>query len=396
MLRITAALAALLALSVSMPITAARAQDSGSMPAAGRTYKIAVGDQLSISASGIAEIGVREVAVGPDGRISVPLIGQLSVVGLTLSQLEERLRKGISKFYLRPNVSVGLIRVNQERFINVIGPAERSSKIPMKDGWRVLDAMAGAGGVPTDRLEFYEVVLLRGSTKIPLDMRKLIQEKNPAQNLVLQDRDTIFITAIDDSKRAVTVFGQVQKTGPVLLPSDGSIATVIALSGGFTPLADRSQAYIEREGAKIQVDLLKLDRGEVKEVLQIGDKLYIPENKKRYRVVGAVSKSGEQLYPDDHKITLAEALANAQLPPTGADLKKVRVTREGANSGSVVQTINVEKMMKEGDLSSDMIIQPGDTITVPVGKQSGSGVQGLQTGIYIISSLIGILAFFKR
>ena len=364
--------------------------------AVARSYKISVGDILSISATGIPEIGLRELAVGPDGRISVPLVGQLSVVGLTLAQLEERLKKGVAKFYLRPNISVGLTRVNPERFINVIGPADRSSKIAMKEGWRVLDALASAGGVPTDRLEFYSVQLLRGATKIALDMSKLIKESNPAQNMFLEQGDTIFITTIDDSKRAVTVYGQVMKTGPVLLPSDGSIATVISLSGGFTERADRAQCYIEREGRKISIDLTKLDQGEAKEQLQIGDKLYIPENKKRYRVVGAVAEPGEKLYPDDRKLTLFEVLSIAKLPVIGADLKKIRVTRAGTGNDSVIQTVNVEKMMKEGDPASDIAILPGDTVTVVAGKQSGNGIQTLQSGLYIISGLIGVLAFFKR
>jgi polysaccharide export outer membrane protein len=360
-----------------------------------RSYKIAVGDILSISAAGIPEIGQREVAVGPDGRISVPLVGQLSVVGLTLAQLEDKLKKGVAKFYLRPNIGVGLIKVNAERFVSVIGPAERSSKIPMKDGWRILDALATAGGLPTDRLEFYKVQLVRGNNKIPLDMIKLIKEQDPAQNRILEEGDTIFITTIDESQRAVTVFGQIQKTGPVLLPSDGSIATVIALSGGFTPKADRAQSYIERDGKKISVDLTKLDQGIVKEQLQIGDKLYIPENKNRYRVVGAVGEPGEKLYPDDRKLTLSEVLTDAKIPVQGANLKKIHLTRAGSGTASVVQTINVEKMMKDGDPTSDVEILPGDIITVDATKQSG-GLQSLQSGLYLISGLIGVLAFFKR
>ena len=363
--------------------------------AVAKTYKITAGDILSVSAMGIPEIGTREVIVAPDGRISVPLVGQLLVQGLTLPQLEDRLRKSVSKFYLRPNISVGLVRINPDRFVNVIGPAERSNKIPMKDGWRVLDALASAGGIPTDRLEFYTVSLLREETKIPLDMRKLIQDQDPAQNLVLTPGDTIFITAIDDSKRAVTVFGQVTKTGPVLLPSDGSVTTVISLSGGFTQLADRANAYIERDGNKIPLDLTKLDQGAVKEVLKIGDKLYIPENKKRYRVVGAVLDPGEKLYPDDRKITLSEVLSTAKLPVQGVDMKKIRVTRAGAGEVSVVQTINVEKMLKEGDTTNNIEILPGDIITVP-DKKAGGGIQSLQSGLWIMSSLIGIVSFLRR
>jgi polysaccharide biosynthesis/export protein len=396
MLRLLCALTALsLVCGLAQPVQARQKPPTG---AAARTYKIAVGDMLSISAAGIPEIGPgRELTVAPDGRISLPLVGQILAAGLTLVQLENKLKQALSKVYLRPGISVGLIRVNQERFVNVFGPGDRSSKQPMKDGWRVLDALASAGGVPNERLEFYQLKLVRGATQIPLDLRELVQSKSAAQNLELKENDSIFITPIDETKRTVTVSGMVAKQGPVLIPSDGSIATVIALSGGFTQMADRANVQIEREGKKITVDLTKIDQGEVKEQLQIGDKLFIPENKKRYYLVGMVAKSGEQLYPDDRKLKLSEVLSNAQVPINGAELKKVSVNRAGTDGKQVIQVLNVTKMMKEGDKATDVDIDilPGDTVTIPPSKQ-GNGAQSLQNTLFTISTLFGILSFIRR
>jgi polysaccharide export outer membrane protein len=401
---LTLALAALFALSMLGGLSgAAHARQTPPSGAAARTYKITIGDALSVSASGIPEIGPgREVVVAPDGRISLPLVGQMLAVGLTISQLEAKLKKALEKYYLRPGISVGLIRAN-ERFVNVIGPGEKSGKVLMKDGWRILDAMAAAGSVPTERLEFFKLELLRGATRMQLDLRELIQSKSTARNLKLEENDTILITPIEESKRTVTVSGQVIRTGPILLPSDGSIATVIALSGGFTPLADRANVQIEREGKQIIIDLTRLDQGKILdqgkvengEKLEIGDKLFVPENRKRFYLTGMVAKAGEQLYPDDRKPKLSEVLSNAQVPPVGADLKNIRITREGTDGKQVIQTINVTKMMKEGDKATDVDILPGDTITVPAGKQGG-GMQNLQNSIWLVSTLIGIFAFIRR
>jgi polysaccharide biosynthesis/export protein len=399
---LTLTLAALLALSTLGGLGgAAQARQNPPVGAAARTYKITIGDVLSVSASGIPEIGPgREIAVAPDGRISLPLVGQILAAGLTIAQLEAKLKKALEKYYLRPGISVGLLKVN-ERFVNVIGPGDKSGKVVMKDGWRILDAMAAAGSVPTERLEFFKLELLRGATRIQLDLKELIQSKSAARNLELRENDTILITPIEESKRTVTVSGQVMRTGPVLLPSDGSIATVIALSGGFTPLADRANVQIERDGKQITIDLTRLDQGKVgngeqlQEQLQIGDKLFVPENRKRFYLTGMVAKAGEQLYPDDRKPKLSEVLSNAQVPPVGADLKNIRITREGTDGKQVIQTVNVTKMMKEGDKASDMEILPGDTVTVPAGKQSG-GIQNLQNSLWLISSVIGIFAFIRR
>lgn len=394
MRRLTLSLAALLSLSLLGGISqSAFARQDAPAGTALKTYKITTGDILIISAAGIPEIGPsREVVVAPDGRISLPLVGQVSAAGQTVAQLENAIRKKLEKFYLRPGISVGLVKAN-ERFVNVIGPGDKSSKTLMKDGWRVLDAMTAAGSVPTERLEFFKLELLRGATRIPLSLAELIQSKSTALNIELKENDTILITTIDEAKRAVTVSGQVLKTGPVILPSDGSIATVIALAGGFTPAADRANVQIEREGKQITVNLTRLDTAGSEERLQIGDKLFVPENRKRYYMAGMVARGGEQPYPDDRKLKLSEVLS-AQVPATGADLKNIRVTREGADGKQVIQTVNITKMMKEGDKSSDMEILPGDTITVPAGKQSGT--QGLQNGLWIISSVLGIFSFLRR
>jgi polysaccharide export outer membrane protein len=392
-------MATLLTLSVvgttSVPASAQKPNPPKPAPVV-KTYKIAIGDLLQISAPGISEIGAsREVIVAPDGRISLPLVGQILASGLTLVQLETRLKQSLDKFYLKPGITVGLLRVNIERFVNVVGPGDKSGRIPMKDGWRVLDALAAAGSVPTERLEFFKIELLRGANRIPLDLKELIRSKSAAQNQVLKEDDTILITAIDEAKRTITVSGFVQKTGQVLLPSDGSLATVISNSGGFLPTADRASVQIEREGATITVDLTKLDQGIVKETLQIGDKIFVPENKKRYYVQNLGGKSGEAMYPDDRKVRLSEVLANAGLPPVGVDLKKISVTRVGTDGKQVIQTVNVTKMVKEGDKSDDMDILPGDTVTIPPGKQ-GNGMQNFQNALWVVSTLFGILTFIRR
>ncbi len=395
MLRLLCALTALVCVcGLAQPVQARQKPPTG---AAAKVYKISVGDMLSVSAAGIPEIGPgRELTVAPDGRISLPLVGQLLASGLTIVQLENKLKQALSKYYLRPGISVGLLRINQERFVNVFGPGDRSSKQPMKDGWRVLDALASAGGVPNERLEFFQIKLVRGATQIPLDLRELIQSKNAAQNLELKENDSIFITPIDETKRTVTVSGYVQKQGPVLIPSDGSLATVIALSGGFAQGADRANVQIERDGKKITVDLTKLDQGIFEEKLEIGDKLFVPENKKRFYIAGGVvGKGGEQLYPDDRKLKLSEVLGNAQLPAVGANFKKVSINRAGTDGKQVIQVVNVTKMMKEGDKTDDIDILPGDTVTIPPSKQGG-GTQSLQNTLFTISTLFGIISFIRR
>jgi polysaccharide biosynthesis/export protein len=136
-----AAVALLLMLSV-----AAAAQDSGEEDA---LYRIGVDDQLQISVWRNPELSV-SVPVRPDGRISVPLIGDVVAGGRSPEEVARDIEAQLAAYVRDPKVAVILTELRSHEFISrvrVTGAVRTPISIPYRQGMTVLDAVLQAGGV---------------------------------------------------------------------------------------------------------------------------------------------------------------------------------------------------------------------------------------------------------
>jgi polysaccharide export outer membrane protein len=112
-------------------------------------YKLAVGDQIQISVWKNPELSLSE-PVRPDGRISVPLVGDVMAVGLTPELLAWTIEQQLSSYVKSPNVTVILTSVRGHEFlsrIRVTGSVERNISLSYHQGMTVLDAVLEAGSL---------------------------------------------------------------------------------------------------------------------------------------------------------------------------------------------------------------------------------------------------------
>ncbi len=338
------------------------------------TFRIGVDDVLLISAIDVPAYANIVSTVLPDGTINIPIVGQVKAVGMTLKELEKVVTQGLAKQFVKPRVAV-ILRERHIRQVSILGSVKQPGKRVMKDGWRIIDAIGDAGGLSSDRLEFFKGELFRVNAVkvVQFDIKSLFQG-DISQNILLDPDDVINISPLDESKTYVQVIGEVQRPGPVITPRDGSIASVLNAAGGPTKAAALSQAKLERNGTIIPIDLRKIVRdGTIPSSTQVepGDKLIVPENKQYIQVLGVVGHPGELVYPDDRTLTVKETIAYAGGVTQGAELKRVSLTRVGQDGKTTRLVINVEKMLKTSDLSDDITVQPGDTIYVPSNPRRG-------------------------
>ena len=359
------------------------------------TYRIAAEDVLDITVLEHAEFN-RVLTVNLDGTIDYPLSGQINVVGMTIAQLKARITRDLAKQYVKPQVSIG-VRERQARTVAILGSVRAPGRRPLKEGEKVLELIADAGGLPSERLEFFVARLIRTSTGevFPVDLVKLYAN-DPTQNLVLTTNDTLLIEVLETSKTTIQVVGEVGKPGPQDVPRDGSIISVLQNAGGPSQRAQLSKVTIERGGQLIYLDMRDYQKNgfDPKEKLIAGDKLIIPENKKEYYIFSPTGKAGTQIYPDDRQLTVYSALAAAGGYTEGVDLKKTRLIHPNADGTSTTRVVDVQNMLKTGDMSADLPVVPGDTISVPpAGARKGLSpfeLIGLATGIFTI------LNYFRR
>jgi polysaccharide export outer membrane protein len=159
------------------------------------TYIIGTDDVLSINVWKEPEVS-RTVPVRSDGRISVPLAGEVQASGETPRQLEKELAAKLRSFISAPEVTVMVTEVKSQKF-NILGQVSRPGTYPLTNGSDVLDAIAMAGGFRDFAKEKSIYVLRKNSdgveSRLPFNYKDVIKGKNSSQNIKLQPRDTIVV-----------------------------------------------------------------------------------------------------------------------------------------------------------------------------------------------------------
>jgi len=158
-------------------------------------YVIGAGDTLQITVWNHPEVSVPVVVVRPDGKITVPLVKELEVLGLTPIQAEQRITKGLSKYYEDPNVAVVVATINSKK-IYVNGAARKEGPLPYTYGMTVMQALSEAGGLTeyAKRKKIYILHQDSGQTyMLEFNYDSVVKGQNMEQNIVLLPGDTIVI-----------------------------------------------------------------------------------------------------------------------------------------------------------------------------------------------------------
>lgn len=113
------------------------------------SYKMAVGDEIHISVWRNPDLSLTE-PIRPDGKISMPLVGDIKAAGLTPEQLATIIKRRLSSYIKAPNVTVILTSLQGHAFlsrIRVTGSVTKSISLTYHQGMTVLDAVLEAGSV---------------------------------------------------------------------------------------------------------------------------------------------------------------------------------------------------------------------------------------------------------
>ncbi len=159
------------------------------------TYVIGDDDVLAINVWKELEL-TRVVTVRSDGRISLPLAGEVQAAGETPPQLEQEITNRLRGFITDPQVTVIVQEIKSQKF-NILGQVVRPGSYPLITGTTVVDAVATAGGF-RDFAKRKSTYVLRknsggGETRILFNYEKFIKGKNGIQNIELKPGDTVVV-----------------------------------------------------------------------------------------------------------------------------------------------------------------------------------------------------------
>ena len=158
-------------------------------------FVIGTDDVLVINVWKETEIS-RSVPVRSDGRISLPLAGEVQAAGQTPRQLEVEIAKRLQNYISEPEVTVIVQQINSQKF-NILGQVVKPGSYPLTNSPTILDAIALAGGF-RDFAKKKSIYVLRqnpggGQSRVPFNYKDVIKGKDADQNVQLQPRDTIVV-----------------------------------------------------------------------------------------------------------------------------------------------------------------------------------------------------------
>ena len=159
------------------------------------SFIIGADDVLAINVWKEPEVS-RSVPVRSDGKISLPLAGEVQAAGETPRQLELEISKRLQSYISEPEVTVIVQQINSQKF-NILGQVLKPGSYPLANSPTVLDAIAQAGGF-RDFAKKKSIYVLRqnpggGQVRLPFNYKDMVKGKNTDQNVKLQPRDTIVV-----------------------------------------------------------------------------------------------------------------------------------------------------------------------------------------------------------
>ena len=211
--------------------------------AGAKDYTIGTGDILSIRVWGEDSLGA-DVKVRPDGKISLPGVGDIKAAGVTPMALQNAIAARLRGLVHEPMVSV-MVHMSSNNAVVVYGPGVRSSVLTLDGRTTVLELLAKVA--PETGADLDNATLSRGEQVLARGFRNLYLEGKGTSDIVLQPGDRLYIPLREN--RFVFVMGAVEK--PVSVPHyDGmTFLEAVNMAGGFTKFADRNSSVVVRQDA---------------------------------------------------------------------------------------------------------------------------------------------------
>ena len=249
---------------------------SGGVAADQQAYRIGPEDVLAISVWDNKDID-HTVQVRPDGKVSLPLLGEVQAGGLTVAELIERLNEQFSRSIKGAQATV-IVKEIRSRPVFFVGGVGKPGLMQLTQDLSVLQAVSLAGGlIPAADQE--GAFVLRAGKSIPVNFVRLMKG-DVSQNVPLQPGDTVVIPIAD----SVYIQGEVKTPGAIKFVKDLTIVKAITQAGGFTQLAAPKRVTLlrgdseKKQNVRVNVEGMIRDPQSTPDVpLQPNDIIIVPQ-----------------------------------------------------------------------------------------------------------------------
>ena len=340
-------------------------------------YRLGPGDQLVLILTGEVELA-HTLDVAREGFVVIPQVGQLTIAGLTMAQLENLLYSRLSRSYsgvrrgadapTRFSISVTKLRTIQ---VFVTGAVHRPASYRISSASTAMTALYAAGG-PTEAGTLRAITVRRGGRVVAtLDAYDYLLRGDQGDDPRLENGDVVFVAPHGPRVR---VTGEVLRPATYELAAGEGVRDAILAAGGFRPTALTSRIQVTRivagaapgqerasldvrtpSGRLEEIPALPLIGGDVIRVLPIGDRV-----RNQVEIRGHVWAPGPQGFRPG--LMLSDALRAAGGTKPDAYLGQVSITRLRPDSTRV----QLRAMLRDttGAVVTDLALEADDAITV--------------------------------
>ena len=172
----------------------ARTQKALEGPHAIPPYTVYPPDELQIDIRPEAELGTT-VTVRPDGKISMAILGDVEVQGLTPAEIDQKITQALSQYVRNLDVTVTVTAFNSKRY-SVIGEVFRQGEYPFTGEITAWEAVAKAGGY-TRRAAPGSARVVRGDPEqprvMPVNLARIALKGESARDVILEESDIVYV-----------------------------------------------------------------------------------------------------------------------------------------------------------------------------------------------------------
>jgi protein involved in polysaccharide export with SLBB domain len=376
-------------------------------------YRLGPGDEIVLILTGDVELAYT-LDVTREGFIVIPDVGQVSVNGLTLRSLRDRLYDRLGQVYsgvrrgpdatTHFDVSLGRLRTNQ---VFVIGDVARPGAYQVSSVGTAMTALYAAGG-PTEMGSFRSVSVIRDGEEISeVDLYDYLLRGDASRDVRLFQGDVVFVPPSDAQVR---IQGQVRRPAIYEMKTGETLTDLIRFAGGFEPTAHVRRVQVDRilppdqrepgrDRVLLDANVLALATGTGPDFpLLPGDRVTVSgvldRQEGRVRIGGAVWRPGvyeyrpgmtvwdligeaEGLQPSAYQLT---AHVHRLVEETGAR-RLLRVSLEKDAGGDLVQDLPLADLDSVRVFNTDSLRMP-DSVAIS-GQVRESGTYLLDEGMTV-------------
>lgn len=326
-------------------------------------YRLGPGDEIIIDIWGASENSIRQ-EISPDGCITIPGLGMISLNGLNIADAREYLKSELSKIYANEGNQIQVTLGNTRSIkVNVMGEVMVPGTYTLSAFASVFHALYSAGGI-TDLGSLRDIRVARnGNTVAHVDVYEYILQGKTDGNISLQEGDVIIVPTYE---AIVKVEGKVKRPMKYEMKSDESISTLLKYAGFFAANAYKNSVRVVRqEGRQFSVATVDRDKFASFKVMD-GDVVtadsIINRFSNKLEVVGAVYRPGIYEFCENIN-TVKELLTQADGLLGDAFTNRAVLYRQRENLTSEVLSVDVKGIMN--GTAPDVELKNNDLLYIP-------------------------------